>query len=141
MEEFIPFAFIGFIVGFYAVTFWKVFEKAGEPGWTIFVPFYNLYRFVKIAGKPGYWALLYLVPGVNIVISLLTNLGIAQKFGRSDGFGVGLFLLDFVFYPILAFGDDEYEKEISTKEKEEDTDTFIDEDGNRVEKISLEDWK
>ena len=137
MDEFIPFAFVGFLLGFYAVTFWKIFEKAGEPSWTIFIPFYNLYKFVKIADKPGYWAFLYCIPVVNIIISLLTNISIAQKFGKSEAFGIGLTFLDIIFYPILAFGDAEYQTDNSTTEN----DTFINEEGETVEKIPLEDWE
>ena len=89
--------------------YWKVFEKAGHPGWAAIVPFYNVYIMLKIAGKPGWWLLLFLIPFVNIIISIIVNVEIAQKFGRSAGFGVGLAFLSFIFYPILGFGDDQYQ--------------------------------
>ena len=88
--------------------YWKVFEKAGHPGWAAIVPFYNIYIMLKIAGKPGWWLLLFLIPFVNIIISIIVNVEIAQKFGRSAGFGIGLAFLSFIFYPILGFGDDQY---------------------------------
>ena len=143
MSELIPFIFIGLIAGFYAVTFWRFFEKAGEPGWTIFVPFYNLYRFVKIAGKPGWYALLYFVPVVNILVSLMVNIEIAKKFGKSEGFGIGLFFLDFIFYPILAFGDAVYEggEKMNEMPVQNNENVFVNDKGETVEKIPLEDWK
>jgi hypothetical protein len=50
---------------------WKIFEKAGQPGWAAIVPFYNTYILLKIAGRPGWWLLLYLIPLVNLVIAIL----------------------------------------------------------------------
>ena len=76
--------------------YWKVFEKAGEPGWAAIVPIYNLYVMLKIAGKPAWWLLLMLIPFVNLVIAIMVNLEIAKRFGKSDGFGIGLTFLSFV---------------------------------------------
>jgi hypothetical protein len=89
--------------------YWKVFEKAGEPGWAAIVPIYNLYVMLKIAGKPAWWLLLMLIPFVNLVIAIMVNLEIAKRFGKSDGFGIGLTFLSFVFYPMLGFGDAVYQ--------------------------------
>jgi hypothetical protein len=90
------------------VGMWKVFEKAGQPGWGAIIPFYNLYLLCKIAGRPGWWWALGLIPFVGgliwFVLSLLVSLDIATRFGKGGGFGVGLWLLGFVFYPILGFG-------------------------------------
>lgn len=88
---------------------WKAFEKAGQPGWAAIVPFYNIYILTKIAGKPGWWVLLYLIPVVNIVIAVMLSIEVAKKFGKGTGFGVGLALLGFVFWPILGFGDAKYQ--------------------------------
>jgi len=98
-------AFIVFIIA----SIWKVFVKAGHPGWAAIVPIYNIYILLKIAGKPGWWLLLFFIPLVSIVIAILVSIEIAKAFGKSAGFGVGLALLGFVFYPILGFGDAEYQ--------------------------------
>ena len=36
---------------------WKVFTKAGHPGWACLIPIYNIYILCKIAGRPGWWLL------------------------------------------------------------------------------------
>jgi hypothetical protein len=87
---------------------WKVFEKAGQPGWASIIPIYNCYILLKIASKPGWWLILMFIPLVNLVIAFITYLGIAENFGKSTGFAVGLFFLPFIFFPILAFGDAQY---------------------------------
>jgi Family of unknown function (DUF5684) len=88
---------------------WKTFQKAGQPGWGVLIPIYNVYLMMKIAGRPGWWVILMFIPLVNIIIMVLVSLDIAKSFGKSAAFGVGLFLLSFIFYPILGFGDAQYQ--------------------------------
>jgi hypothetical protein len=87
---------------------WKVFVKAGQPGWAALIPIYNLYVLLKVAGKPGWWLILMLIPLVNIVIGILALVAVAERFGKGGGFAVGLLLLPIVFYPILGFGSAQY---------------------------------
>jgi Family of unknown function (DUF5684) len=89
-------------------SLWKVFTKAGEPGWASIIPIYNYVVLVKIAGKPLWWFLLLLIPFVNFVIIFIVSIAIAKNFGKGVGFGIGLVLLSFIFFPILAFGDAKY---------------------------------
>lgn len=89
--------------------FWKVFTKAGKPGWAAIVPIYNLVVLLEIAGKPLWWIVLFLIPFVNIIMCIIVSIAVAQKFGKSAAFGVGLGLLGFIFYPILGFGDAQYQ--------------------------------
>lgn len=96
------------VIVFMIVSMWKVFTKAGQPGWACIIPIYNLYVLLKIASKPGWWLILFFIPLVNIVISFLMCLGIAKSFGKGEGFAVGLFFLGFIFFPILAFGEARY---------------------------------
>ena len=100
----IPLAIFVFII----VSMWKVFSKAGQPGWAVLIPIYNLYVLCKVAAKPGWWVILMFIPVVNFVIGILVALGVAQQFGKGAGFGVGLIFLPFIFYPILAFGNATY---------------------------------
>ncbi|RAV30626.1 DUF5684 domain-containing protein [Sinomicrobium soli] len=88
---------------------WKVFEKAGKPGWAAIVPIYNIVVLIEIVGKPMWWIVLLLLPCVNIVAQVwITNL-LSKSFGKSEGFTIGLVLLPFVFFPILGFGDARYQ--------------------------------
>lgn len=87
---------------------WKAFEKAGKPGWAAIIPIYNLLIILEIAGKEWWWVFLFLIPFVNIVIAILVMIEVAKNFGQSAGFGVGLALLGFIFWPILGFGDAQY---------------------------------
>ena len=105
---------IGFIVIILAVVvfmiaaMWKIYEKAGQPGWAAIVPIYNLYILLKIVGKPGWWILLFLIPIVNYVFIIWTYNMLSKSFGKEEGFTVGLVLLGIVFLPILGFGDAKY---------------------------------
>ncbi len=90
------------------VACWKVFEKAGQKGWAALVPFYNAYVLFKIAGYNGWLSLLMLIPVVNIVFMILVDIKLAHKFGKGSGFVVGLILLPFVFYMILALDKSKY---------------------------------
>ena len=87
---------------------WKVFDKAGEPGWAAIVPIYNLYVMLKIAGKPGWWLILMLIPFVNLVVGIIMYIAFAQAFGKGAGFGLGLLFLGPIFFPILAWGEARY---------------------------------
>ena len=107
MSILLPLIWLALIVLIFA-GFWKVFVKAGHPGWAAIVPIYNLYILTKIAGRPWWWMLLFLVPIVSLVIAIIISIDVAKAFGKGTGFGVGLALLSAIFYPILGFGDATY---------------------------------
>ena len=90
------------------VGMWKMFKKAGEAGWTALIPFYNLWVLNRIGGKPWWWFIGYFIPIVHIVFFLLLSIAIAKKFGEETLYGVGIFFLPFIFYPILGFGNAKY---------------------------------
>ena len=115
------------------VSTWRIFVKAGHPGWQAIVPVYNVFVTFRIADLPMWQAgaLIALVVGRTVVESVLgfsggglivalvfptasaalwfvACLGIASKFGKGTGFAVGMAVLPFVFYPILAFGSARY---------------------------------
>ncbi|MBU0468696.1 MAG: signal peptidase I [Candidatus Omnitrophica bacterium] len=87
---------------------WRIYSKAGHPGWASIVPIYNIYIMVKIAGKPGWWMILMFIPVVSIIIFIVINIGIAEKFGKGIGYGLGLTLLPLIFVPLLGFGSAQY---------------------------------
>ncbi len=92
------------------VANWKIYTKAGKPGWASLVPFYNMYVMYEIAGMNGWMFLLTFIPIVNIVIQIMLYLNLAKKFGKSTGFAIGLILLNPIFLLLLAFGNAEYNK-------------------------------
>ena len=93
----------------FIVGMWKVFAKAGQPGWAALIPIYNAYILLKIAGRPGWWLLLFLIPLVNIAIAIIVAIDVAKGFGQSALFGILLlFLLSGIGYLVLGFGDYRY---------------------------------
>lgn len=90
------------------ISQWKVFSKAGQPGWASLIPIYNFYIMLKIGGKPGWWLILMFIPLINIIFLIWTTNMISKSFGKSEGFTVGLVTFGFIFWPILAFGKAQY---------------------------------
>lgn len=96
------------IIALFIAAWWKMFTKAGEDGWKALIPFYNMYVFLRIVGRPGWWLLLMIIPFVNIVISIIVAIDTAKSFGKDTAFALGLIFLSPIFYPILGFGDARY---------------------------------
>jgi len=102
------FVTLGVIVLIFA-GLWKVFEKAGKPGWAGIIPIYNLYVLVKVSGNAWYWFALFFVPVINFFATLKVSIDIAGKFNKGILFGLGLTFLSFIFYPLLGFGGYQYD--------------------------------
>lgn len=96
------------LIAFGIFVQWRIFTKAGKPGWASIVPFYNIIILLEIVGKPWWYLLLLFIPIVNIVILIMVMIALAQVFGKSGGFAVGLIFLSLIFMAILAFGDAKY---------------------------------
>ena len=93
---------------FTMVCMWKIFVKAGKPGWAALVPFYNTLTILEFLGRPWWWLLLMLIPFANIVISIIVVFDYTKAFGKSTGFGFGLIFLTVIFIAILAFDSSHY---------------------------------
>jgi hypothetical protein len=102
------FFFVLIVMAIMVVSMWKVFDKAGEPGWAAIIPVYNYIVILKIAGKPWWWLLLLLIPLVNIVLAIIVYIEFAESFGKGGAFAAGLIFRGIIFFPILAFGDARY---------------------------------
>ncbi len=100
------------------VSNWKIYEKANEPGWASIIPIYNSLVLFKIIGKPWWWLILMFVPYINIVIIVWATNLLSKKFGKDEGFTLGLIFLPFIFLPILAFGDSRYQAGTKAKKSE-----------------------
>jgi hypothetical protein len=96
------------IIALMIVSMWKIFTKAGKPGWACLIPIYNILVLLEIIGKPWWWLLLMLIPFVNLVFAIWAMNLLSKSFGHSEGFTIGLLLLGFVFIPILGLGESKY---------------------------------
>ena len=96
------------IAVFYIIVWWKIFVKAGKPGWAAIIPIYNIIVMLQIVGKPIWWIILLLIPIVNIVIMILVCIELAKKFGKPAWHWILMILFGFIYFPILAFGDAKY---------------------------------
>ena len=88
-------------------AWWKIFSKAGQPGWAAIIPIYNWIIWCKIVGRPAWWVLLLLICFPIFFIILLIDL--AKSFGKGVGFAIGLILVSIIFFPILGFGSATYQ--------------------------------
>jgi Family of unknown function (DUF5684) len=102
------FLFVFAIFAVMAASMWKVFAKAGQPGWAALVPVYNIVVLLKIVDKPLWWIALFCLPGANLYAMVKIMFGLAKSFGKGTGFGLGLLFLGFIFFPMLGFGSAQY---------------------------------
>lgn len=129
---------IGIIIFFLAIEvfmiicMWKIYSKAGQPGWAVIVPIYNLLVMLKIVNKPAWWFALFLSPILGSIVAMASPIAgmivlvlsvivvfifniiiihrLSLSFGKGAGFTVGILFLPFIFIPLLAFGANEYKK-------------------------------
>lgn len=90
------------------IAFWRIFTKAGEPGWASLIPFYNTYIMYKIAWGNGWLFLLSFIPLVGMFVALVALYKLCVAFDHGAGFFLGLLFLSPIFLLILAFGSSEY---------------------------------
>jgi hypothetical protein len=90
------------------IGMWKVFVKAGKPGWAAIIPIYNLVVLLEIVGKPIWWIILMLIPLVNLIVYIIILVELAKRFGKGVGFAIGLLIFPFICFPILGFGSAQY---------------------------------
>lgn len=98
------FAFVVLLV----YSLWRIFEKAGKPGWAALIPIYNLIIWLEIIGKPPIWILWLLIPCTFPIFYIWSTNLLAKSYGKSVGFTIGLLLLPYIFFPLLAFTDARY---------------------------------
>lgn len=85
--------------------YWRVFAKAGQPGFLVLIPIVNLIVLFIISEQPWWVIILLFIPVLNIVALVLIYNGVAQRFGQGLGFALGIIFLPFIFIPLLGFGD------------------------------------
>lgn len=90
------------------ISGWKIFEKAGEAGWQVLIPFYNAFVMTRFCRMPAWSIIVLILPYVNVIGVIWLGLSLAKAFGKSTPYAVGLILLPMIFYPHLAFSDARY---------------------------------
>ena len=107
--------YLGFMTVIYVlliIAMWKIFTKAGKPGWASIVPIYNVIVMFQIIGLNPWLLLLYLIPVVNFVVAIVFSImqasRLSKAFGKGTGFALGLFFLNPIFLLMLGFGDSKY---------------------------------
>ena len=89
---------------------WKIYVKAGKPGWAAIIPIYNIWVLLEIIGRPGWWLILFFIPFVNFVISIIVAIDLAKVFGKSAVWGIVLlFFFNVIGFLMLGFGDATYQ--------------------------------
>jgi peptidoglycan/LPS O-acetylase OafA/YrhL len=96
------------LIFFYIIPLWKIFHKAGKPGWTAIIPVYNIIVLLEIVGRPLWWIVWLLIPLVNIVFLFILCIDLAKSFNKNTGYGISLALLSVIFLPILGYGKAQY---------------------------------
>jgi len=91
------------------VGMWKLYTKAGKPGWASIIPIYNVIVWLEMIGRPGWWVIGLFIPFVNLILLIVMYLELAKAFGKSALFGVGMIFFPYIFLLILAFGSARYQ--------------------------------
>ncbi len=107
----------------------KLFQKAGRPGGPAWVPIYRYWVTYELAGKPGWWSLIWLIPCVGgiiyLVCAIIGLMEFAKRFGKDPVYGVGLALLAPIFFPILGFSDARY-RPLRSRDRYDEEDDYDD---------------
>lgn len=140
---------------------WKIYTKAGRPGWKCLIPVYNVYVlfdmvwetrqfWIYLAMFAAYYVFMLLGAGVSGIFTIFALLcGIAMLvwsirllnhlsacFGHGPWFTVGLLFLNTIFVMILAFGDSKYchfEKAVAEKEETIPEDNSVEKEETKSE--------
>jgi hypothetical protein len=90
------------------IGLWKVFEKAGKPGWAAIIPIYNIIVLLEIVGKPAWWVILFLIPIVGFIMWIIVANQLSISFGQGIGITILLIFLSFVGFMVIGFGSARY---------------------------------
>jgi len=103
----------------YLIGFWRLFVKAGVPGWYSLIPILSQWYMFKIAGYKGWLAFVGLIPVIGQIVALIATVlsfeSINRRFGKI-GFGWTLFavLLSPIWVVVLGFEANHFDARRST---------------------------
>lgn len=103
---------------FEIVCMWKVYKKAGVPGWASIVPIYNIIVLFKLANIPMWMFILLFIPLLNFYPMYLVYTALADRLGKSRIYGILLLIIPVIIYPILAFSKSKLESTYMNLEEE-----------------------
>lgn len=76
---------LGFFVIVSIVAQWRLYDKAGQPGYAAIVPIWNMIVFLKVVGRPASHLFLFLIPVVGQLYFLpKVWIETAQSFGKTS---------------------------------------------------------
>jgi len=96
---------------FILVAGWKMYAKAGQPGWVAIIPIINILGLLKIVHRPWWWILLMLIPFVGFVVGIILMIDLAKAFGHGVGMALLLVFLTAIGFLVLGFGSSAYQLE------------------------------
>ena len=117
MAAFAGMGVLAVIVVFLIACRWKIYSKAGKPGWACIVPIYNI--IVLLNYKTCLVVFTFISAFNNVVILIIMQIQLAKVFGKGVGFGLGLIFFAPIFLAILAFGSAEYQTNVNSVSTEE----------------------
>jgi hypothetical protein len=87
---------------------WKLYVKAGKPGWAVIIPIYNIIVLLEIVKRPIWWIILLFIPLVNIVVSIILMFDFLKAYGRPGWHFILLLipLVNVIYYLYLGFSAD-----------------------------------
>jgi signal peptidase I len=65
-----------------SIGLYKLFEKAGLPGWKAFIPFYNTWIMMTLAERPRHWVFWQLIPVVGWFITMGIYVEFVKVYGK-----------------------------------------------------------
>jgi hypothetical protein len=94
------------------ISYWRVLEMAGQPGWAVLIPVYQFVALAKAGDKNALigvaLALTWFIPIIGLALLLYITIGVAKTYNRGIPFGVGMGLLPAIFFPVLAFSENTF---------------------------------
>ncbi len=105
------FSFLLFVAfyAYFAVAIQTMAKKTGTKNdWMAWVPILNIYLLLKIAGKPGWWLILMLIPLVNIIVMIMMWMAVAEKMKKPSWLGILMIipLANLIIPGYLAFASE-----------------------------------
>ena len=77
----------------------NLYEKAGRKKWEALIPGYNIWAAIKIIDRPWWWIILFLIPGINIMMFMIVVYRLYLSFGKYEQYKLKLpSIVAWIFY-------------------------------------------